>query len=97
MSRREGVVRELMRIYRDLPKSDLNKEEIRKCLVSEMEIRFPNSHNENWLEAWIDNEFRNELEEKMEAFVSASFPNENVNIQFEDKTIKIDTSNMKLK
>jgi hypothetical protein len=97
MSRRDRVVRELMKEYRKLDNSNPNKEEIRKCLLDEMMLKFPQSGQEGWLEAWIDNEFRCELEEKMEAFVSASFPNQSINVEFEEKTIKIDTSKIKIK
>lgn len=99
MSRRDRVVRELMKEYRKLDNSNPNKEEIRKCLIDEMNLKFPSMKDINppHLEGWIDNEFRNELEEKMEAFVSASFPNQSINVEFEEKTIKIDTSNMKIR
>ena len=99
MSRRDNIVRELMKEYRKLDKSNPNKEEIRKCLIDEMNLKFPSMKdiNESHLEGWIDNEFRNELEEKMEAFVSASFPNQTIGLQFEEDTIKIDTSKLKIK
>ena len=88
-----------MKEYRKLDKSNPNKEEIRKCLIDEMNLKFPSMKdiNESHLEGWIDNEFRNELEEKMEAFVSASFPNQTIGLQFEEDTIKIDTSKLKIK
>ena len=99
MSRRRRVVRELMREYRDMSDSNLNKEEIRKCLIDEMNIQFPSQTeiNESHLEGWIDNEFRCATEEKLEAFVSASFPNQPINLDFEGDVIKIDTSKMKFK
>ena len=76
MSRRDRVIRELMREYRNMDNTNPNKSEIKKCLIDEMIMKFPQSGQEGWLEAWIDNEFKCELEEKLEAFVSASFPND---------------------
>lgn len=99
MSRRRRVVRELMKEYRNMSDSNLNKVEVKKCLIDEMNLQFPSmkDSNESHLEGWIDNEMRCETEEKMEAFVSASFPNQSINVEFEEKTIKIDTSKMKIK
>jgi hypothetical protein len=90
MSRRNNIIRELMKEYRKLDNTNPNKKELRKCLIDEMNMRFPSltETNENFLEAWIQNEMKNELEEKMEAFVSASFPNR-THIEFTPETITI--------
>ena len=83
MSRRKNVVRELMREYRKLDSSHPNKKEVKRFLIDEMDDLYP-AHlqtNEQELENWIDNEFKNEIMEKMEAFVSASYPNELINLE----------------
>ena len=99
MSRRSNIVRELMREYRKLDNSHPNKKEVKGFLVDEMNKLFPSMKdiNEAHLEGWIDNEFRNEIEEKMEAFVSASFPNQNIRMDIEESTIKLDVSKLKIK
>ncbi len=83
MSRRKNVVRELMREYRKLDSSHPNKKEVKRFLLDEMDDLFPSmlDINEAHLEGWIDNEFKNEIMEKMEAFVSASYPNEVINLE----------------
>ena len=55
-----------------------------------MNLKFPSMKNinESHLEGWIDNEFRCEVEEKMEAFVSASFPHSE-GVPFKEHTIKL--------
>lgn len=88
MSRRDNIVRELMKEYQKLDNSHPNKKELRKCLVDELMLKFPTSGNESMLEAWIQNEMKLELEEKLEAYVSSSFP-QNTHIEFTPETITI--------
>ena len=88
MSRRDNIIRELMKEYQKLDNTNPNKKELKKCLIDELHLKFPISANELMLDAWIQNEMKNELEEKMEAFVSASFPNK-THIEFTPETITI--------
>jgi hypothetical protein len=88
MSRRDNIIRELMKEYEKLGDNHPNKKELKKCLVDELHLKFPTSANESMLDAWIQNEMKNELEEKLEAFVSASFPS-NTHIEFTPQSITI--------
>jgi hypothetical protein len=67
MDIKKEAIRDLMREYRDLNDTHPNKVELRNALVEEMCMIYqmeeePTNH---LLEAWIDNEFRTELEEKL--------------------------------
>ena len=88
MSRRDNVVRELMKEYQKLDNSHPNKKEIKKFLIDELMSKFPTSGNESMLEGWIQNEMKLELEEKLEAFVSASFPT-NTHLEYKKEMITI--------
>jgi hypothetical protein len=72
MSRRDNIVRELIKHYIELDANHPNKNKLKQNLMDEFNSKFPNSSNESLFDGWIQNEMKNELEEKMEAFVSAS-------------------------
>lgn len=64
-----------MKEYVAMNDSNPNKKELKKALIDELMLKLPLSGNPDMLDAWIQNELKNELEEQMEAAVSASFKN----------------------
>ena len=63
-----------MKEYVAMNDNNPNKKELKKALIDELMLKFPQSGvTPPMLDAWIQNELKNELEERMEASVSASF------------------------
>jgi hypothetical protein len=71
MIKTDNINRFLMKEYIAMNDSNPNKKELKKELM----LKLPQPANPEMLDAWIQNELKNELEEQMLAVVSASFGN----------------------